>query len=158
MSTTCAQIFNIAERSHRQFLDIIQIELDRLKIRDINNVRALILLNIGKDEMTVSELIYRGCYLGTNVSYNLKKLTEAHYVEQVRSPHDRRVIMVRNSTKGHAICIALENMTNHTCEMMSDEALQPEKLEACLKTLTALQGFWQRSMDRRVTPGLQLVA
>ncbi len=133
-------------------------ELDRLKIRDINNVRALILLNIADDEMTVSELIYRGCYLGTNVSYNLKKLTDAGYVEQVRSPHDRRVMMVRNSTKGHAIRTALQNMTDRTCELMSDEALQPEKLAACLKTLSTLHGFWGRVVDRKIGPGLQLVA
>ena len=79
MSTACGQIFNLAERSHRQFLEVIQLELDRLQVRDINNIRASILLNIGDSEMTVSELVYSGCYLGTNVSYNLRKLSEAGY-------------------------------------------------------------------------------
>ena len=158
MSTTCIQIFNLAERSHRQFLDVIQLELDRLKIRDLNNIRALILLNIASSEMTVSELIYRGCYLGSNVSYNLKKLTDAGYVEQVRSSHDRRVIMVRNSKKGRAVCAALQEMTNRTCSMMSDEALRPENLLACLKTLSALQSYWARTIDGHAPPGLQMVA
>ncbi|HEY2660205.1 MAG TPA: MarR family transcriptional regulator, partial [Caulobacteraceae bacterium] len=103
-------LFVLAERLHRQFLEVIQLELDRLNIRDINDVRALMLLNIGDSEMTASELLWRGCYLGSNVSYNLKKLTETGYVIQERSQHDRRVIMVRNSEKGQALCTLLRDM------------------------------------------------
>ena len=105
-------LFVLAERLHRQFLEVIQLELDRLNIRDINDVRALMLLNIGDSEMTASELLWRGCYLGSNVSYNLKKLTETGYVIQERSQHDRRVIMVRNSEKGMALCGVLKAMND----------------------------------------------
>ena len=104
-------LFVLAERLHRQFLEVIQLELDRLNTRDINDVRALMLLNIGDSEMTASELLWRGCYLGSNVSYNLKKLTETGYVIQERSQHDRRVIMVRNSEKGMALCGVLKDMS-----------------------------------------------
>src|SRR5580698_4418452 len=97
-------LFVLAERLHRQFLEVIQLELDRLNVRDINDVRAIMLLNIADCEMTASELLWRGCYLGSNVSYKLKKLTEAGYVIQERSQHDRRVIMVRNSERGMALC------------------------------------------------------
>ena len=108
--------------------------------------------------MTVSELIYRGCYLGSNVSYNLKKLTDADYIEQVRSSHDRRVIMVRNSKKALAVCAALQEMTNRTSSLMSEEALKPENLATCLKTLSALQNYWGRALDSHAGSGLQMVA
>src|ERR1700761_3157902 len=98
----------LAERLHRQFLDVIQQELDLRSIRDINNVQAMMLHNIGDAEMTVSELMWRGCYLGSNVSYSLKKLTETGYIIQERSSHDKRVIMVRLSEKGAELCAVLK--------------------------------------------------
>jgi DNA-binding MarR family transcriptional regulator len=69
------QIIALIERLHREFLEVVKAELDRRAIRDLNNVQAMILFNIGEEELSVGELTIRGCYLGSNVSYNLKKLT-----------------------------------------------------------------------------------
>lgn len=88
------------ERLHRQFLEVVKAEVDRLGIGDINNVQALILFNIGTDELTVGELTQRGYYLGSNVSYNVRKMVENEYLTQERSPHDRRSIRLRLSAKG----------------------------------------------------------
>ena len=66
----------LLERMHRQFMEVVKVELDQMGIHDINNVQALILYNIGTEEMTVGELTLRGYYLGSNVSYNVKKMTE----------------------------------------------------------------------------------
>ncbi|MBM3477916.1 MAG: MarR family transcriptional regulator, partial [Alphaproteobacteria bacterium] len=62
----------LVERLHRHFLEVVKSEIERLRVRDINNVQALILYNIGEDDLTVGELTQRGYYLGSNVSYNLK--------------------------------------------------------------------------------------
>ena len=40
----------LIERLHRQFLEVVKNELERLGVQDINNVQALILYNIGDDE------------------------------------------------------------------------------------------------------------
>ena len=143
--TPFLEVFVLAERLHRQFLEVIQAQLDALQIRDINNVRALILLNIGESEMTASELLWRGCYLGSNVSYNLKKLTESGYVVQTRSDHDRRVIMVRNSTKGAELCSRLQEMNEHYLDTLRDGALSREDIVKCSKTLRSLQQMWSRA-------------
>src|SRR6266481_7363053 len=66
----------LLERLHRQFLELVEVELDRLKVEDINNVQSLILFHIGRDNLTVGELLTRGYYLGSNVSYNVRKLVE----------------------------------------------------------------------------------
>src|SRR4051794_16672529 len=79
-------VISLIGRLHRQFLEIVKLELDCADIRDINNVQAVMLFNLGDAEMTVGELTLRGCYLGSNVSYNLKKMVENGYVEQARSP------------------------------------------------------------------------
>jgi DNA-binding MarR family transcriptional regulator len=141
------EVFVLAERLHRQFLEAIQLELDMLNIRDINNVRALMLLNIGDAEMTVSELLWRGCYLGSNVSYNLKKLTEAGYVVQERSAHDKRVIMVRSSEKGAELCVLLQDMNNRHVQALAKGNFKMEDLITTRQMLRTLQRFWSRTAD-----------
>jgi DNA-binding MarR family transcriptional regulator len=149
-------LFVLAERLHRQFLEVIQLELDRLNIRDINDVRALMLLNIGDSEMTASELLWRGCYLGSNVSYNLKKLTETGYVIQERSQHDRRVIMVRNSEKGMALCDLLREMNDRHIAALSQANCKEEDIQSCRQMLRTLHHFWSRAADMK--PALSVVA
>jgi DNA-binding MarR family transcriptional regulator len=154
MQVEYLEVIALAERLHRQFLDVIQQELDVRSIRDINNVQALILHNIGDAEMTVSELMWRGCYLGSNVSYNLKKLTEAGYVDQERSAHDKRVIMVRASEKGAKLCAILTDMNARHVKALSQGDLKSEDLAICRQTLRDLQRFWTRTIDPRGAGGV----
>ncbi len=103
MQTAYMDVIALVERLHRQFLEVIKLELDTNGVHDINNVQAMILYNIGDLEMTVGELTLRGCYLGSNVSYNVKKMLENGYIAQERSPHDRRSVRVRLTEKGLAL-------------------------------------------------------
>ena len=152
------EVVVLAERLHRQFLDVIQLELDVRGIRDINNVQALMLHNIGDAEMTVSELMWRGCYLGSNVSYNLKKLTEIGYIAQERSPHDKRVIMVRLSEKGSELCAILKNMNARHLEALANGNLKSEDIAICRQTLRGLQQFWSRSAEAGGFGGVSRIA
>ena len=92
MKTAYLETISLIERLHRHFLEIVKLELDGMGIHDINNVQGLMLFNIGDAEMTVGELTWRGCYLGSNVSYNVKKMVENGYLVQERSADDRRLI------------------------------------------------------------------
>src|SRR2546429_5151599 len=102
MNNQYLEVISLVERLHRQFLEIIKLELDGLGIHDINNVQAMMLFNIGDAEMTIGELTLRDCYLGSNVSYNVKKMAENGYLVHERSVHDRRSIRVRATEKGRA--------------------------------------------------------
>jgi DNA-binding MarR family transcriptional regulator len=145
-----------AERLRRQILDVVQFELDFSGIRDINSVQALIVDSIGESEMTVSELMWRGCYMGSNVSYNLKKLTEVGYLVQERSSHDRRVTIVRASQKGKDLCAALNSMNTRHMDSLAGENINTEDITTCLKTLRNLQQFWSRAIDSRLQkPAIQ---
>src|SRR5215216_8147547 len=97
-------LISLVERLHRHVLEVAKLELDGLGIHDINSVQGMMLFNIGDAEMTVGELTLRGCYLGTNVSYNVKKMVENGYLVQERSPHDRRAVHVKLSPKAQAVC------------------------------------------------------
>src|SRR5579862_9671854 len=67
------EALTLVERLHRRLLDVIKDEFDRRGRADINSVQALLLYNVGDKELTAGELRTRGYYLGSNVSYNLKK-------------------------------------------------------------------------------------
>ena len=100
MNNAYLEVISLIERLHRNFLEVVKLELEGLGIHDINNVQGMMLYNIGDAEMTVGELTLRGCYLGSNVSYNVKKMVENGYLVQERSLHDRRSIRVRLTEKG----------------------------------------------------------
>src|SRR6266851_4895418 len=123
MKTEYLETIGLIERLHRHFLEIVKLELDGLGIHDINNVQGLILYNIGDAEMTVGELTLRGCYLGSNVSYNVKKMVENDYLVQERSEHDRRSIHVRLSEKGKKLRDELSKMHERHIELLSQTAV-----------------------------------
>src|SRR5437879_12793860 len=102
MSDYNCQVILLIELLHRQFLDVVKLELDALRVHDVNNVQALMLFNMGDAEISVGELTMRGYYLGSNVSYNVKKLSESGYLVAERSMHDRRSIRVRLPPNGRA--------------------------------------------------------
>ena len=139
-------VISLIGRLHRQFLEIVKLELDGADIRDINNVQAVMLFNLGDAEMTVGELTLRGCYLGSNVSYNLKKMVENGYVEQARSPHDRRSVHVRLTPKGRVLRDRLVAMHRRHAELLQCAITAPD-LEHAAATLRRLERFWVRVGD-----------
>src|SRR5579864_4839187 len=129
MDAAYLDVIALVERLHRQFLEVVKLELDSQGVHDINNVQAMILFNIGDLEMTVGELTLRGCYLGSNVSYNVKKMVENDYLVQERSVHDRRSIHVRLTEKGRALCARLSVMHRRHIEMLTQTAVTDENLQ-----------------------------
>lgn len=93
----------LADRVYRLFMESVKYELKRLEVNDINNVQAIILYNIGEDRMTIGDLIQRKYYLGSNVTYNLHKMVDAGYVDQVQSNFDKRSSYVSLTDKGIAL-------------------------------------------------------
>ena len=91
------------ERLHRGLLDVVKDEFDRRGRSDVNAVQALLLYNIGDKELTAGELRTRGYYLGSNVSYNVKKLVEMGYLDHQRSRIDRRSVRISLTELGRAV-------------------------------------------------------
>src|SRR5439155_9742465 len=145
MSNGYLEVIALVERLHRHFLEVVKLELDGLGVHDINNVQGLMLFNIGDAEMTVGELTLRGCYLGSNVSYNVKKMVENEYLVQERSEHDRRTIHVRLSEKGKKLRDELSKMHERHLVMLKDTSLKAEDLQAVDVALKRLERFWTRA-------------
>jgi DNA-binding MarR family transcriptional regulator len=132
----------LIERLHRYFLDVVKTELDRKSILDINNVQAMILHNIGTDEMTVGELTLRGYYLGSNVSYNVKKMTENGYIAQERSVHDKRSIRVKLTEKGRDLHKVLDDMFERQEGKLITVGIENPDLVDFNATMKQLERFW----------------
>ena len=132
----------LVERLHRHFLEVVKVDLDSRGIQDINNVQALILYNLGQDEMTVGELTARGYYLGSNVSYNVKKMFEAQYLMQERSPHDRRSVRVKLSEKGLALHKHLSAFFEKQISMLGEAGLGNEEILKTSESLRKFERFW----------------
>src|SRR6201997_3486495 len=145
MNNLYLEVISLVERLHRQFLEVVKLELDGFGIHDINNVQAMMLFNIGDAEMTVGELTLRGCYLGSNVSYNVKKMVENSYLAQHRSLHDRRSIHVHLTEKGRKLRDSLTAMHRRHYDMLSQVGLTGEDFQAVGVMLRRLEQFWIRA-------------
>ncbi len=136
------ETITLVERLHHLFLDVIKIELDRLRIFDINNVQCFILYNVGKNEMTVGEISNRGYYLGSNVSYNLKKLVEHGYFIQEKAIHDKRASKIRLSDKGIKLYEKIDKIFTQQAANLKYNGVTDQNLTETLKLLRKLESYW----------------
>lgn len=139
------------ERLHRQLLDVIKDELDRTGQGDINSVQALLLYNIGDAELTAGELRTRGHYLGSNVSYNLKKLVETGFIHHQRSELDRRSVRVRLTDKGRKIRALIDALYERHIGSVSEIGVASvDDLDAMNAVLRRLERFWSDQIRFRL--------
>jgi DNA-binding MarR family transcriptional regulator len=145
------EALHLVERLHRRLLDVIKDEFERRGRDDVNSVQALLIYNIGDKELTASELRTRGYYLGSNVSYNVKKLVEMGYLHHARSRVDRRSVRISLTDKGsevHDIIRTLyekHSRTIHPIGGISDDDF--DRLNA---SLNRLERFWTDQIRYRL--------
>ncbi len=133
----------LVERLHRLLLDVIKDEFERLAILEINSVQALLLFNVGENEVTAGELKSRGYYQGSNVSYNLKKLVDLGYMHHQRSELDRRSVRVRLTEKGRRVRGVLNDLfARHADVLLKKSVIDLAGMEDVNHSLKRLERFW----------------
>ena len=133
----------LVERLHRRLLDVIKDEFDRRGRADINSVQALLLYNIGDKELTAGELRTRGYYLGSNVSYNLKKLVEMGFLDHQRSRVDRRSVRIRLTDQGREVRDIVEALyQKHVRTVEQVGGISADEFATLNKSLHRLERFW----------------
>ena len=145
------QALRLIERLHRLLLDVIKDEFDRNGGGDLNSVQALLLYNIGDSELTAGELKTRGYYLGSNVSYNLKKLVDMGYIDYKRSETDRRSVRVSLTTKGKDACDVVQKLYQR--QLGSIEAVgevSNDDVRHLNRALVRLERFWSDQIRYRL--------
>ena len=131
------------DRLHRLLLDVVKDEFERVGVLEINAVQALLLFNIGENEVTAGELKSRGYYQGSNVSYNLKKLVEMDYMHHQRCEIDRRSVRVRLTRKGRDIRdIVGALFARHADGLETKGVLGIDGIEEITMSLKRMERYW----------------
>ncbi|HBB82784.1 MAG TPA: MarR family transcriptional regulator [Sulfitobacter sp.] len=134
---------SLVERLHRLLLDVIKDEFERVGVLEINAVQALLLFNIGDNEVTAGELKSRGYYQGSNVSYNLKKLVEMGYMHHQRCEIDRRSVRVRLTERGRYIRdVVADLFSRHADGMENKGVLGDAGIEDITRSLKRMERYW----------------
>lgn len=141
----------LVERLHRRLLDVVKDEFDRAGRSDINAVQALLLFNIGNAELTAGELRSRGYYLGSNVSYNVKKLVELDFISHERSQADRRAVRISLTEKGIEIAELVSRLyERHIASIEQVGGIKAEEFQHMNKSLQRLDRFWNDTIAYRM--------
>ena len=142
-SEMCIRDRSLVERLHRLLLDVIKDEFERVGVLEINSVQALLLFNIGENEVTAGELKSRGYYQGSNVSYNLKKLVEMGYMHHQRCEIDRRSVRVRLTEKGRNIRDTVaELFERHAEGLVQKEIIDNTGIDEITTMLRRMERYW----------------
>ena len=137
------ETLTLVERLHRRLLDVVKDEFDRRSRGDINSVQALLLYNIGEKDLTAGELRTRGYYLGSNVSYNLKKLVEMGYLDHQRSRIDRRSVRIKLTDKGREVRDIVDALyQKHVATVAQVGGIDGDEFAALNRSLQRLERFW----------------
>jgi DNA-binding MarR family transcriptional regulator len=145
------QALRLIERLHRLLLDVIKDEFDREGGAELNSVQALLLYNIGESELTAGELKTRGYYLGSNVSYNLKKLVDMGYLHYKRSEVDRRSVKVSLTPKGMEACAVVDKLYHRqlgSLEVVGE--VNQGDVQGLNRALIRLERFWSDQIRYRL--------
>ncbi|MGJ8621495.1 MAG: MarR family winged helix-turn-helix transcriptional regulator [Yoonia sp.] len=137
------EALTLVERLHRLLLDVIKDEFERLGLLEINPVQALLLFNVGDNEVTAGELKSRGYYQGSNVSYNLKKLVDAGYMHHERSEIDRRSVRVRLTEKGRGVHLVVSKLfQTHAEGLVVRNVLDMQGVAEITTALRRVERYW----------------
>ncbi|SFI51791.1 MarR family winged helix-turn-helix transcriptional regulator [Celeribacter neptunius] len=137
------EALSLVERLHRLLLDVIKDEFERVGILEINAVQALLLFNVGENEVTAGELKSRGYYQGSNVSYNLKKLVDMGYMHHQRCEIDRRSVRVKLTDKGDRVRIIVSELfARHAEGLQGKGVISSEGIEDINTSLRRVERYW----------------
>ena len=128
-------IINITEKLHRLFLNLLNTDLDKLGVHDINSVQALILYNIAYKEISVGDLTDRGYYQGSNSSYNIKNMIQNGYIDNWQNVVDKRMVSLKLTKKGINLYKQIEKIFEERYKMISEDEIDYDRLMVFINNL-----------------------
>lgn len=142
MKKNYLEMTRLIERMHRRFLDVLRAELARMDVMDLNGVQALLLSNIGEEDIVIRDLVERGYYQGSNVSYNIKKLAQMGYLNQERSQHDKRSVRIKLTPKAMKVVARIRELEDQNAGAISDAGISDVDIDEASNTLRKIERVW----------------
>ena len=145
------EALQLVERLHRRLQDVVKDEFERSRRNDINAVQAILLFNIGDEELTAGELRSRGYYFGSNVSYNVKKLTEMGFINHEKSSADKRSVRISLTPKGHEVAAVVRALYDrHISSIEAVGGIGSDEFMAMNRAMQRLDRFWNDTILYRL--------
>lgn len=145
------ETLQLVERLHRRLQDVVKDEFDRSGRDDINAVQAILLFNIGDSELTAGELRSRGYYLGSNVSYNVKKLAQDGFIHHKKSKADKRSVRISLTDKGIEVAEAVAELyERHIASIEAVGGIGTEEFQRMNRAMQRLDRFWNDTILYRL--------
>ncbi|MEQ8965139.1 MAG: winged helix DNA-binding protein [Azospirillaceae bacterium] len=137
------ELTRLLERLHRRHLDVVRIDLAAEGIEDVTPAQAMLLMDIGEAEISIRDLIERGYYLASTATYNIRKLAELGYVDQTRSPSDRRQVRLKLTDRGLDLVARVRAGHPQVANAEGEESdAWRERLAEAARTLRELERAW----------------
>lgn len=150
MKNGCIDISIYGEKNYKLFLEVLKLELDRARYSDLTATQALILLRIHDSVISVGEVMSRGYYMGSNASYNLKKLTNAGYISSVPSDYDKRSALIKLTKRGLDLCTKISKSLNLHLEQAAKKTNNKIDIDGGLEFLKSVERFWNDILRSRI--------
>lgn len=145
------EALQLVERLHRRLQDVVKDEFDRSRREDINAVQAILLFNIGDGELTAGELRSRGYYLGSNVSYNVKKLADTGFINHEKSRADKRSVRISLTEKGREVANVVAELYNrHVSSIEAVGGIDAKEFQTMNRAMQRLDRFWNDTIMYRL--------
>lgn len=127
------------QRIHRHYMDLIKQGLTEARAQSLTSAQGLLICKLGDGPLTVGRLSSRCYHLGSSLTYNLKKLVNAGYIEQIPFPHDRRSSLVSLTSKGRVLRAHLIAVQ---CRHAARLPVSAEEFGEMRYTLAHLESVW----------------
>jgi DNA-binding MarR family transcriptional regulator len=145
----------LIDRLQAKHHEIIGRMLEARNLTDLTPVQAVLLYNLGDREIMAGEMRSRGIYLGSNVSYNLKKLVGLGYLAQRPSPHDRRAVQVSLTDKGKGIRdLVNQTYSAHAQKILATCPIDFQDVINLENLLQVIDQFWSQELYIQSKSGL----
>jgi DNA-binding MarR family transcriptional regulator len=138
------------ERLHRLLLVSSRMNSTARAVRGSTAFKRCSSTTWGDDELTAGELKTRGYYLGSNVSYNLKKLVEMGYLHYKRSDKDRRSVRVSLTPKGVEARETIQKLYQRQLTSVEASARSRSTTSRAEQGLVRLERFWTDQIRYRL--------
>ena len=133
-------------RVHGRLTRVIEAGLRRDSAR-LTAEQALVIWHIGEKVSRPKDLVARGEYMGTNVSYTLTKLENAGLLARATDKSDRRETVLRLTTAGEKIHAAIgELFRQHGSDLKLLAQMDDAKTQRTMASLRELELFWNERL------------
>lgn len=150
MINSCIEVSVYGEKNYKLFLEVIKHELDSSEYADITATQALILLNMRENVVTIGEVISRGYYVGSNASYNIRKLVSSGYIASGQSNYDKRTTLLKLTKKGFNLCDKVDKFLDMRMSLAEKKTRNKIDMKAGLDFMKRIETFWNDILRKRI--------